>query len=137
MCKSVHGGNPYLKATEKRWIFIYDGSAGKLCFAQKCILGDWLYNFIKVVGRVYSASKSSVRCSKVCWNDRPIWSVQSGQMVTECGVKPLSAIICLMKWGALQFPSLSSNILQCWFIIFQTYRANILNTWYLQTFLWM
>ncbi len=27
-------------------------SSGKLCFAQKCILGEWLYNVTKCIGRV-------------------------------------------------------------------------------------
>ncbi len=64
-------------------------SPGKLRFAQKCILGEWLYNVTKGVGRVYSVSKSSIGCSKVWGND------------FQCGVKPLSGIICLIKWGAL------------------------------------
>ncbi len=65
------------------------------------ILGEWLYNVTNGVGRVYSVSKSSVCCSKVCGND------------CQCGVKPLSATNCLMKWGTLQLPVLSPNILQC------------------------
>ncbi len=89
-------------------------SRGKLCFAQKCILGKWLYNFTKGIGRVYNLSKNSVSCSKVCGNDCLRRSVQSGHMVAERGVKkPLSATICLMEWGVLQLPILSPNILQC------------------------
>ncbi len=41
---------------------------------------------------------------KVCGNDYLRRSVQSGHMVAERGVKPLSTIICLMKWDALQLP---------------------------------
>ncbi len=32
-----------------------------------------------------------------CGNDCPRRSVQSGHVVVECGVKPLSAVICLMN----------------------------------------
>ncbi len=76
-------------------IYEETSSPTKLCFAQKCILGEWLYNVTKGV------SKSSVGCSKVCENNSPRWSVPSCHMAAECGIKPLSAIICLMKWGAL------------------------------------
>ncbi len=86
---------------------------GNLRFAQKCILGEWLYNVTKGICRVFSVSKSSIGCWKVCGNDCLRRSVQSGHMVAEVDVKSLSAIICLMKWGALQFPILSPNILQC------------------------
>ncbi len=94
-------------------LVVNTSSPGKLRFAQKCILDEWLYNVIKGVGRVYSVSKSSIGCWKMCGNDCLRWSVQSGYMVAEVGVKPLSAIICLMKWGAFQLPILSPNILQC------------------------
>ncbi len=66
----------------------------------------------KGVGCVYSVSKSSIGCSKVCRNDYLRRSVQSDHMVAEGYVKPLSAIICLTKWGALQLSILSPNILQ-------------------------
>ncbi len=95
------------------WLYINTSSPGKLSFAQKCILGKWLCNVTKGVGRVCNVFKSSAGCSKVCGNDYLKGSVRSGHMVTDCGVKPLSAIICLMKWGALQLPILSPNILQC------------------------
>ncbi len=91
----------------------YKTSSPKLRFAWKCILGKWLDNVTKGIGRVYSVLKSSVCCSKVCGNDRPRRSFQSGYVIAEQGVKPLSGIICLMKWGALQLSILSSNILQC------------------------
>ncbi len=80
---------------------------GKLRFAQKCINGKWLYYVTKGVGSVYSVLKSSTGCLKVCGNDCARRSVQSGHMVAECVVKPLFAIICLMKRGALQLPILS------------------------------
>ncbi len=112
-------------------------SPSKLRFAQKCIFGKWLCNVTKSIGRVYSVLKSSASSSKVCGNDCPRRSVQSGHMVVERGVTPLSAIIYLMKWGALQLPILSCNIFQCYLIIFQSNCANILNTWNLQTFPWM
>ncbi len=87
-------------ATEKHWIFIYKTSSpSKLRFAQQYILGKWLYNVTKGVDCDYSVLKSSVGCSKVCGNDCPR-SVQSGDVVAEWSGKPLSAIICLMKWGA-------------------------------------
>ncbi len=62
-------------------------SPGKLRFALKCILGEWLYNVTKGVVRVYTVSKCSASFSKVCGNNCPRWSVQSGHMVAECGVK--------------------------------------------------
>ncbi len=63
---------------------------------------------------VYSVSKSSAGCSKVCRNDCPRRSIQSGHMVAKRAVKPLlSTITCLMKRGALQLPILFPNILQC------------------------
>ncbi len=93
------------------WIKIYikTGSSGKLRFTQKCILRKWLYNVTKDVGRVDSVSKSFAGCLKVCGNDCPRRSVQSGHMVAEGGFKPLSAVICLMEWGVLQLPILSPN----------------------------
>ncbi len=87
-------------------------SPGKLRFASKCILNEWLYNVTKGIGRVHNVSESSIGSWKVCGNDYLRQSVQSGHMVAEGGVKPLSAIICLMKWGSLQLPILSPNILQ-------------------------
>ncbi len=42
-------------------------------------------------------AKRSAYCSKVCGTDCPNRSVESGHMVAEYGVKPLSAFICLMK----------------------------------------
>ncbi len=92
--------------------YIITSSPGKLHFAQKCILGEWLYNVTKGIGCVCSVSKSSIGCWKVCGNDRLRCSVQSGHMVAEGSVKPLSVIICLMKWGALQLPCLSYPISQ-------------------------
>ncbi len=71
----------------------------------------------------HSVSKSSVGCSKVCVNNFLRWNVQSGHRVAERGVKLLPAVICLLKWGALQLPILSPNILQC----SQTYCAIILS----------
>ncbi len=88
-------------------------SPAKLRFAQKCILGEWLYNVTKGIGRVCSVLKRSIGCWKMCGNDCLRWCVQSGYMVAEGGVKPLFAIICLMKWGELQLPILFPNILQC------------------------
>ncbi len=99
--------------TESTSPFLYiTSNPAKLHFARKCIPGEWLYNVTKGVGCVHSVSENSVGCSNVCGNNCPRWSVQSGHMVAECGVKPLSAIICLMKWRALQLPILSPNILQ-------------------------
>ncbi len=92
-------------------IYMYTSSPGKLRFARKRILGKWLYNVTKGVGCVCSVSKRYAGCLKVCGNDFLKGSVPSGYMVAECGVKPLSAITCLMKWGALQLPILSPSIL--------------------------
>ncbi len=55
------------------------------------------YNVTKGVGRVCSVSKSSAGSSKVYGNDCLRKSVQRGHMAAERGVKPLSAINCLMK----------------------------------------
>ncbi len=88
--------------SKSSYIFIKaTSSPGKLRFVWKCIRGEWLYNIPKGVGCVYSVSKRSVGCSKVCEND------------CQHGVKPLSAIICLMKRDALKLPILCPNILQC------------------------
>ncbi len=68
-----------------------------------------IYNVTKGIGRVCSVSNSSAGCWKVCGDDCPRRIdcprksdylrriVQSGHMVAERGVKPLSAIACLMK----------------------------------------
>ncbi len=77
--------------------YIETSSPGKLRFARKCIPGEWLYNVTKGIGCVYNMSKRSIGCWKVCGNDCMRQSVQSGHMVADGGVKPLSAIICLMK----------------------------------------
>ncbi len=55
---------------EKLWLHFYKFTSSplKLRFPQNCILGEWLYNVTKGVGRVYSVSKKSVGCSKVCGN---------------------------------------------------------------------
>ncbi len=71
------------------------GCPGKLRFTWKCILGEWLYNITKCVGRVYSVSKSSIGFSKVCENNYPRYSVQSDHMVAECGVKPVASSLWL------------------------------------------
>ncbi len=76
---------------------MYTSSPSKLRFAQKPILRKSLFDIRKGVHRVYSVSKSSAGCSKVCENHCPRRSVHSGHMAAERDVKPLSAIICLMK----------------------------------------
>ncbi len=77
------------------------------------------YNVTKHVGGVYSVSNRSEGCSKVCENDCLRRSVQSGHMVAERGVKPLSDINCSMKWDALQLPILSPNTLQVNLLFFR------------------
>ncbi len=81
----------------KKLLYNKTSSPGRFRFAQKCILGEWLYNVTKGIGLVYNVSKSSIGCWKVFGSDCLRRSVQSGHMVAEGGVKPLSAIICLMK----------------------------------------
>ncbi len=83
-------------------------SPGKLCFARKCILREWLYNVTKGVGRVYSVSKISVGCWKVCGNDCRRSSVQSVHMVAERGVKPL----CYHLFNEMRCTSLAYPIYQ-------------------------
>ncbi len=61
------------------------------------------------LGRVYSVSKSSVGFSEVCGNNCPRWSVESGHMVVECGVKPAASSLRLKITKKVQFAAIMED----------------------------
>ncbi len=137
--------------TSYTYIHTYTSSPGKLQTSFCPKIYPWQkirYNVTKDVGRVYSVSKSSASCSKVCGNNYPRRSVQSGHMVAEHGVKPL----CYHLFSEMRCTSFAYSICKhiamlthyfldilCKYIkhlIPANLPANVMNKWSISEFNW-